>query len=53
MLFSIKIKFEVIELTLSRFPHDEIKLIRRLISFLVNVESKAANIEADAIIDGR
>ena len=40
------------KLTLSRFPHDEITLIRRSIAFLVNVASKAANMAAEAIKDG-
>jgi len=39
--------------TLSRLAHDEITLIRRSIPFLVNVASEAANMAAEAIIDGR
>lgn len=42
----------LIKLTLSRFPHDEITPIRRSIAFFVNVASKAANMAAEAIIDG-
>lgn len=41
------------KLTLSTFPQDEITLIRISIAFFVNVESEAANMAAEAIIEGR